>query len=98
MGGRHAVLPVERQPEVADPLSQSGHLALLYRSPPQVHYADAAQGQEPGQRRLIIAEDFLIVCSGDVQIGVPVIALWKETEKREVKPFYYSRASHMSVL
>lgn len=58
----HRVLPVKCQPEIADPLSQSGHLALLCRSPLQVDHANTTQGQEPSERGLIVTEDFVKVC------------------------------------
>lgn len=72
---RLRVLPVECQPEIANPLSQFGHLALLCWSPLQVDDANATQGQQPGQRRLIVTEDFLVVGRGDAELGVPIITL-----------------------
>ncbi len=75
MDERHGVLPVECQPEIANPLSKFGHLALLCRSPLQVDDANTTQGQEPGQRGLIVMEDFLVVSSGNAQLGIPIIAL-----------------------
>lgn len=75
MDERHAVLPIECQPQIANPLSESGHMALLCRSPPQVDDANTAQGQEPGQGSLIVMEDFLVVSSGYAQFGVPIITL-----------------------
>ena len=62
--------PVECEPEETDPLGKSGHLALLSRRPLQADDAEAAQGQEPGQRGLIVVEDFLVVAGGNVQLGV----------------------------
>lgn len=76
--GHHAFLPVERQPQIANPLSQFDHLALLHRSPLQVHHADAAQGREPVKRGLIVTEDFLKVSGGNAQLGAPIITLWNK--------------------
>lgn len=75
MDERHGVLPVECQPEIANPLSEFGHLALLCRSPLQVDDANTTQGQEPGQRCLIVMEDFLVVSCGNAQLGIPIITL-----------------------
>ncbi len=75
MDERHTVLPVECHPEIANPLAESGHLALLCWSPLQVGDAKTTQGQQPGQRSLIITEDFLKVRCRDAQLGVPVITL-----------------------
>lgn len=74
----HRVLPVKCQPEIANPLSQSGHLALLCRSPLQVDHANTTQGQEPSERGLIVTEDFVKVCWGDAQCRVPIITPWNE--------------------
>lgn len=78
MDGHHAVLPVERQPQIANPLSQFEYLALLHWSPLQVDHANAAQGREPVERGLIVAEGFLKVSSGNAQLGAPVVTLWNE--------------------
>lgn len=94
MDERHRVLPVECQPEIANPLSQSGHLASLCRSPPQVDDANTTQGQEPSQRRLIVMEDFLEVGRGDAQLGVPIITLWNEKEDTEEMSPHLSRDLH----
>lgn len=94
MDERHRVLPVESQPEIANPLSEPGDLALLYRSPLQVHDANATQGQEPGQRGFVIVEDFLVVCCGNAQLGVPIISLWKRKESMEGMLFHLSGDLH----
>lgn len=74
-------LPVERQPQIANPLSQFDHLALLRRSPLQVDHANAAQGRKPVERGLIIAQDFLEVTAGNAQVGAPVVTLWDGKKK-----------------
>lgn len=72
-GGGGGVLPVEGHPQIADPLHQPGHLPLFCRSPPEVDDADATQGQQPGQRRLIVVEDVEEVGCGHLKRGVPIL-------------------------
>ena len=71
----HRVSPVKCQPEIANSLSESGHLALLCRSPLQVNDANTTQRQEPGERGLIIMEHFLVISCGNAQFGVKIITL-----------------------